>query len=107
MYISVYTTSMTSMTVTEVRARLREALEQVKAGEEVELSQNGQVIAVLVHPAKLQTRIRSTNTVAADALLEKLKRARSDRSTLEPVLTAAFAERLESDVRRDRDGDEG
>ena len=91
------------MTVTEARARLREALERVKAGEEVELSQNGQVIAVLVHPDKLRPRVRTANTIAAEALLLSLEQARNQRVTAS--LSAEAAQDLVSEVRRQRDED--
>lgn len=100
-----YDIFMLMMTVTEARARMREALEHVKAGEEVELSQNGQVIAVIVHPSKLRSRIRTPSTIATEALLENLKRARNERRPLKPMLSQAFAEELERDIRRERDGD--
>jgi prevent-host-death family protein len=92
-----------TMTVTEARARMREALERVKAGEEVELSQNGQVIAVLVHPDKLRPRVRTANTVAAEALLHSLERTRNQRVTAS--LSAESAQDLVSEVRRQRDED--
>ena len=92
-----------TMTVTEARARLREALERVKAGEEVELSQNGQVIAVLVHPDKLRPRVRTANTIAAEALLLSLEQARNQRVTAS--LSAEAAQDLVSEVRRQRDED--
>ena len=103
---------MLTMTVTEARARMREALEHVKAGQEVELSQNGQVIAVIVHPSKLQSRVRTTNTLAADAFLENLKRAKAlnagtERRTIKPVLSAERGADLEQDVRQQRDGTSG
>jgi antitoxin (DNA-binding transcriptional repressor) of toxin-antitoxin stability system len=101
---SMYNISML-MTVTEARARMREALEHVKAGEEVELSQNGQVIAVLVHPSKLRSQVRTPNTIAAENFLENLKRARTERRPLQPVLSPAFAEELANDLRRERDGE--
>jgi antitoxin (DNA-binding transcriptional repressor) of toxin-antitoxin stability system len=93
------------MTVTEARARMREALEHVKAGEEVELSQNGQVIAVLVHPSKLRSQVRTPNTIAAENFLENLKRARTERRPLKPVLSPAFAQELANDLRRERDSE--
>ncbi len=94
---------MLTLTVTEARARMREALDRVKAGEDVELSQNGQVIAVLVNPAKLRSKLRTPNTVAADKLLENLKRARDERRPLTARLEAEFAEGLAAELRQHRD----
>ena len=100
---------MLTMTVTEARARMREALEHVKEGHEVELSQNGQVIAVIVHPSKLHSRLRTANTLAAGVLLENLKRAKTisngaGRRTIKPVLSSERGADLEQDVRQQRDG---
>ena len=103
---------MLTMTVTEARARMREALEHVKEGYEVELSQNGQVIAVIVHPSKLHSRVRTNNTLAAGVLLENLKHAKAqnaspERRTIKPVLSAERGADLEQDVRQQRDGSIG
>ena len=100
------------MTVTEARARLRQALEHVKDGQEVELSQNGQVIAVIVHPSKLHSRVRTSNTLASGVLLENLKHAKAqnaspERRTIKPVLSAERGADLEQDVRQQRDGSIG
>ncbi len=68
---------MLTMTVTEARARLREALERVRDGENIELSQNGQVVAVIVHPDKIRATVRTTNTMTAQDRLEKLRTMRA------------------------------
>lgn len=107
MYVNAYTVAMLNMTVTEARSNLRQALEHIKNGEEIELSQNGTVIAVMVHPDKLRTRIRTVNTVAADALLANLRRGRSASAgprKLTPTLSSERAMELERDVRAGRDG---
>jgi prevent-host-death family protein len=103
---------MITMTVTEARARMREVLEHVKEGFDVELSQNGQVIAVIVHPSKLHSRVRTTNTVAAGVLLENLKRSKAlnagtERRTIKPVLSPERGADLEQDVRQQREGPSG
>ena len=99
------------MSVTEARSKLRQALEYVKNGEDVELSQNGTVIAVMVRPDKLRTRIRTVNTVAADALLTTLRRGRLVAVASPRKLTASLsserADELERDVRAGRDGTTG
>jgi antitoxin (DNA-binding transcriptional repressor) of toxin-antitoxin stability system len=107
MYVNAYNTTMLNMTVTEARSNLRQALEHIKNGEEVELSQNGTVIAVMIHPDKLRTRIRTVNTMAADALLANLRRGRSASAAprkLTPSLSLERAMELERDVRAGRDG---
>ena len=95
-----------TLTVTEARARLREALERVKDGEEIELSQNGQVVAILIHPDKLRARVRTPNTLAAEERLEALRALRSappqgKRKGLSPER----AEALVNTLRQHRDGD--
>ena len=99
---------MLTLSVTEARARLREALERVKDGEEIKLSQNGQVVAVLVHPDKLRARVRTPNTLAAEDRLEALRALRGaplkrPRQGLSPERAEALVQALHED----RDGDWG
>lgn len=68
---------MTRLSITQLRQNLREAVEQVKAGEEIEIVQNGVVVAALVHPERLRPRVVTPNTVAAHALTAQLEAARS------------------------------
>ena len=94
---------MLNVTVTEARARMREVLAHVKAGEEVELLQNGQVVAVLVHPSRLRCPVKTPNTLAADQLMaafNNAKREKSQRASLQPNR----ANQLVKELRAERDG---
>jgi prevent-host-death family protein len=69
---------MPRLTVTEARTRWRETLELVQAGEDIELTQRGQVVAVIVPASTSRSRIQTANTVAVDALLARLKPQKFD-----------------------------
>jgi prevent-host-death family protein len=95
---------MLNVTVTEARARLREVLEHVKAGEEVEFSQNGQVVAVLVHPSKLHRSTRTANTIASEALMANFNRLKKEKSPRPASLQTGRADELVTELRLERDG---
>jgi prevent-host-death family protein len=95
---------MLNVTVTEARARLREVLEHVKAGEEVEFSQNGQVVAVLVHPSKLRRPIRTPNTLASEQLMANFNRLKQEKSTSPASLKPGRSDELAQELRLERDG---
>ena len=90
------------MSVSEARSNMREALQRVKAGEEIELTQNGEIVAVWIHPSRLKMRIRTENTVAAENLLEMLNTPMPGLLP-EPVLQAEQADQWVKDIRQDRD----
>ena len=92
---------MLNFTVTEVRARMREVLAYVKAGDDVEFSQNGQVVAVLVHPSKLRRPIKTANTQAAVELVNLLRQAKQNKTRI--GLPAGSAEALVQELRNQRD----
>jgi antitoxin (DNA-binding transcriptional repressor) of toxin-antitoxin stability system len=94
---------MTRMTVTQARAKMREAIDKVKAGEEVEITQNGEVVAVWVHPSKLRPGIRTPSTVMADRLHAELERARERPATDSPGMSAERARELVDRIRTERD----
>lgn len=100
---------MERMTVSQARAQMREAIEKVKAGEEIEITQNGEVVAVWVHPSRRRPMVRTPSTVAAEKLHEALERARRERRPLAtPGLSAERAEELVRQIRAERDeGDPG
>jgi prevent-host-death family protein len=95
---------MLNITVTEARARLREVLEHVKAGEEVEFSQNGQVVAVLVHPSKLRRPTRTPNTLASEQLMANFNRLKQEKSTSPASLKPGRSDELAQELRLERDG---
>ncbi|AFZ67470.1 type II toxin-antitoxin system Phd/YefM family antitoxin [Deinococcus peraridilitoris] len=96
---------MTQLTASEVRTHLRQVLERVQQGEEIEITQNGRVVATLVHPERLHRRVHTPNTAAAQQLLAGL---RADREGVPPPdttsLSADYAEELVQDIRRQRAG---
>lgn len=95
---------MARLTVTEARAQMREAIEKVKAGEEVEITQNGEVVAVWVHPSTRRPVVRTPATVAAARLHDELERARkSPLPTIKAGLNVERAEAWVREIRADRD----
>lgn len=94
---------MATIGVTELRANLRDVLDRVKRGEEVIVTQNDEAVAALLHPSKLRMRLRTPNTEAADALLERLREAVRDRPDRGVGLTSERAEAMAADLRSERD----
>lgn len=94
---------MATIGVTELRANLRDVLDRVKRGEEVIVTQNDEAVAALMHPSKLRMRVRTPNTEAADALLERLREAVRDRPDRGVGLTSERAEAMAADLRSERD----
>jgi prevent-host-death family protein len=64
---------MVRLNITHLRTHLREAIEQVRAGEDIEIVQNGVVVAALVGPERLRPRIVTPNTRAAEALVTQMR----------------------------------
>ncbi len=91
---------MTIVSVSELRANLRRVLERVKRGEEVRLTQNGEVVAAVLHPDKLKWRAKTANTLAAERLLEELDTPLEPLEPLpEPSLSQAEGDALVAEVR--------
>ncbi len=110
LYIDVrlmYNFIMLSVTVTEARARMREVLAHVKAGEEVEFSQNGQVVAVLVHPSRLRRPTRTPNTLAAEQLMTTYNRLKQGKSQHFESLQSGRSEELVKELQLERDSWDG
>ncbi|MGL5817123.1 MAG: type II toxin-antitoxin system Phd/YefM family antitoxin [Phycicoccus sp.] len=94
---------MTTMPVSEVRRRLREAVELARAGEDVNLTVHGEVVAVLTHPDALRRRRRTPAVEQAGDLVARLHR---ERDTSGPVRTGVSRRRASAqvaEIRRDRD----
>lgn len=68
---------MTQLNVTALRAHLRDALTKVASGESIEITQDGQVVAVLMHPEQARTRRRTPNLEAA-AQVQAMYKAKRD-----------------------------
>ena len=95
-----YNESMTTVSVSELRANLKTVLESVKRGEEVRVTQNGEVVAAVLHPDALQWRVKTPNTLAAERLL-----ATFDVPTElpEPTLSRAEGDAFVTELRQARD----
>lgn len=92
---------MTTITASAARQTLPAQLDRVEAGEEVEITRHGRVVAVLVSPQSLATRRAASAWNEADHLGELLREARE-----KPLRTAAVsherAEALVESVRASR-----
>ena len=101
---------MTRLNISHVRTHLREVIEQVRAGEDVEIIQNGLPVAVLVHPDRLRPRVVTPNTLRARELASQLEAARACVAAGQPLppLGTIRAERAEELAReRGRERQEG
>lgn len=100
MYIDVQL-SMATITVSTARQTLPTQLDRVEAGEEIEITRHGRVVAVLVSPERLRGGRAAEVWDAADHLGELLRRARGEQ--LRPAaLTPERAEELVESVRHSR-----
>ena len=95
---------MATISVSELRSKMKDVLERVKQGEEVEITQNGEVVSVMLHPSCLQQRIRTPNTIAADKLMEEMARLKNEPFP-EPGLSMEYAEDLIRHIRAERDSE--
>ena len=94
------------MSVTEFRAHMREALDHVEHGGTVEITRDGSVAAVLVHPRKVRGRARAAEAfAAAERLRQDLEEARKRPlpSDDEPGLSVEYGEDLVRWIREQRD----
>ncbi len=93
------------MSVTEARNRIYEAVELVKQGKEVELTENGKVVAVWVSPSKLHKEVKKTSNITfSENLQTELEELRKSLPPLpEGSLSLEQAESLIDEVRSNRD----
>ena len=92
------------MSVTEAGNRIREAVELVKQGKEVELTENGEVVAVWVSPSKFRKEIKTSNITVSENLQTELEKLRKNLLPLpEGSLSLEQAESLINEVRSNRD----
>ena len=92
---------MMTISVSELRTNLRAVLERVKRGEEVRLTQNGEVVAAVLHPDTLRWRVRTPNTLAAERLLQELDGLLEPLP--EPVLSQVEGDAFIAELREARD----
>ena len=92
------------MSITEACTRIHEALDLVKQGQDVELTQDGEVVAVWVSPARLQKLSKTSNVTASELLQEELVALRKNLQPLpKGSLSPDQADALISTVRQGRD----
>ena len=99
-YKKLYAEGMTTISVSEMRSNLREVLERVKQGEEVHVTQNGEIVAALLHPDRLKWRVRTPHTLAAERLLAEFD---EPLPLPEASLSRDEGEALVERIRRERD----
>jgi prevent-host-death family protein len=95
---------MASMSVSDLRAQLRNAMERVEAGEEIEITRDGRVAAVLVHPSRLRHIARTRALRGAERLRQQLEEARRKPwPPTGPGLSTEYADELIRWIRAGRD----
>jgi prevent-host-death family protein len=98
---SLYTSVMSSRTVTEARATLPELLDRVEAGDEVVITRHGRPVAVLVAPERVRVRHAATSLDAARHLADLLVAA-GQQPMGQHTITTHLAEQLVGEVRAAR-----
>ena len=94
---------MTTVSATTARQTLPAQLDRVEAGEEVEITRHGRVVAVLVSPQMLRARRATKAWERADHIKALLDQARTEPLRA-PALTPDWAEELIEAIRADRSG---
>ena len=94
---------MTSITVSEARAKLPELLSRVDGGEEITITRHGRPVAVLVRPDALRSRRAGAALGDTERIHELLTQAAAADLPEGPGLTAQRAEALIAEIRAGRD----
>jgi prevent-host-death family protein len=98
-----YNPSMASMSVSELRAHLRDALERVQKGEEIEVTRDGRVAAVLMHPSRIRMRTRAAEALAgAEQIRRRIEAARDLPLSATGGVSAERAEEMVAEIRASR-----
>lgn len=92
---------MVTISASSARQTLPAQLDRVEAGEEVEITRHGRVVAVLVRPDKLKVRRAHGALSRADHIGAMLESARSE-PLRPPTVSVERAEELVEAVRADR-----
>jgi antitoxin (DNA-binding transcriptional repressor) of toxin-antitoxin stability system len=90
---------MSTVSVSQARATLRELLDRVSAGEEVTITRHGVAVAVVVRPHAVRARRADRALADAEHLRQLIEQARTTSLADSPSITAERAERLVGDVR--------
>lgn len=97
-----YSSCMTTISVSEARATLPDVIDRVLAGEEVTLTRHGVAVAVVVHPESLQLRRATQALSTASAIHDVLVNGRRSKLTKKAKITPARAAALIGDIRASR-----
>lgn len=90
------------ISASEARQTLPAQLDRVEAGEEVQITRHGRVVAVLVRPEVLRTRRAREAWAEADRIGEMLERARHEPLKRAPMVPGR-AEELVAEIRAGRE----
>ena len=94
------------MNVTQVRSKFREVLERVGKGEDIEITQDGKVVAALLHPERARLRRTTLALERTEQMRKDFEVARSSLNREKPdfgTLSVTFANELVGDIRAERD----
>lgn len=97
-----YTSNMSTMSVSEARAALPEILDRVLAGEEVTITRHGREVAVVVRPDAVRVRRADQALADAERLRDMLARARATPLADAPTVSADRAQELVTEVAASR-----
>ena len=90
---------MGSMSVSELRANLRDALDRVEKGDRIDITRDGRVVAVLAHASLLRPKRATKAILGAELLRQRLEEARKRPLTDTPEGPGLSVERAEEIVR--------
>lgn len=93
---------MAAISASDARQTLPAQLDRVEAGEEVQITRHGKVVAVLVHPSVLERRRAAAAWREADRIGALLDNARAE-PVRPPAISAKRAQELVDAVHLDRD----
>lgn len=91
---------MTTISASAARQTLPAQLDRVEAGEQIQITRHGRVVAVLVSPDVLRSPRAAAAWAAADEIGRRLADARNHPLT--PGITVGRAEELVSEIYADR-----
>ena len=95
-----YTTDMSTMSVSQARAALPDVFDRVSAGEEITITRHGRAVAVAVavRPDAISVRRADQALAEAERLRDLLERGRGTRLSDASALSAERADELVADV---------
>lgn len=94
---------MSTMTVSEARARLPEVLDRVAEGHEITITRHGKPAAVVMKPDLARARRLRDAYAGGEEVRQLRERARRRPISETTGLTREYAEELIAEIRADRD----